>query len=225
MRQVFLLLSLLLASLCAYAQPATCTVSASPQSVRSQGRTELLPQIEVDCTGGPFTTNESFVPKFDVTLTLSAPVTSQVLLGDFTEALLIFNDPDQMFQLPCPDPAEGCDVMGTNDGNGIYDGITRPNIYQAEVTAPNQLTWHGVHLDGYADAHYVFRIRNVRTDVSGLTADTMVTATLGITGPNAPAILPSPTFDVADVQPALQVEVLNVVQGGFVPSRLRGLAH
>jgi len=107
--------ALVLASLfarTANAQPAfSCTSSAGvPPLVRSQGIAEFVGDVVLTCTGGVPTLAGNAVPLNNIQIYLNVGVTSRLLAGTLSEALLIIDEPNDSQQRPCtPGP---CAVTG-----------------------------------------------------------------------------------------------------------------
>ena len=125
----------------ASAQPAfTCTSNAGvPPLVRSQGITELIGDVILNCTGGVPTVLGAVVPQNNVQVFLNTNVTSRLLAGSstLTEALLMIDEPTSAQQRVCtPGP---CQIYGqpTVAGAGINYATTAgiPNVYQGSLAA------------------------------------------------------------------------------------------
>jgi len=77
----------------ASAQTGSTTVTcnnggATTPIVRSQGLTELMGDLVLNCTGGPATVANQTVPPVDITLILSVNITSKLTAGNlYNEAL------------------------------------------------------------------------------------------------------------------------------------------
>ena len=128
-----------------------------PPSVRSDGLSELMGDIVLDCTGGTPTASGSPLAKLTFTLDFNTAVTSRITADGYTEALLIIDEPHSAWSQWIPLLA--CGDSGTNDdgsgvcsitsldgsGMGTYQGqLGHPNVYQGRIGAnPNQLVWRG----------------------------------------------------------------------------------
>jgi hypothetical protein len=114
-----------------------CIANAGvPPIVRADGLSELMGDLVLSCTGGTPTPANQAVPQYNVTVALSTNVTSRVLAGSFTEALLIVDDPASAVQpsqplLNCgntgaPDNGSSgsgvCSILSTGKPNLTYDG-------------------------------------------------------------------------------------------------------
>jgi hypothetical protein len=104
-RKLFYALGLasLLVGVSSTAQAAVqCTGTvANPPIIREESFTELVGDIILDCTGGTSTTAGNAIQPINITLSVSAPVTSRLLdivtdtaSGVFNEALLIIDEPN-----------------------------------------------------------------------------------------------------------------------------------
>ena len=162
----------------ASAQPNTfqCTANAAvPPTMRQEGITELIGDIVLNCTGGTPTAPGVPVPQANITVFLSNPVTSRILSGTASEALLLVDEPDPakgQVQNVCPNPtnpygppgAGGCQATG--DGGASFATNGAYNVYQGLVTpGQNSVTFLGVPVDPPATAQTrVYRITNVRVN-------------------------------------------------------------
>jgi hypothetical protein len=150
--------------------PFSCTLEApdAPQ-VRSEGRTELVADIVLTCTGGAPTGGEQNIPARNITLTFNANVTSRILgAGNASEALLLLDDPfpGEPGQFPCAQPT--CTSVGGFPYGAPPQG--NANVFQGAVgtgTAANSITWSNVPVDPPgAEGTRTFRFTNVRLDAS-----------------------------------------------------------
>jgi hypothetical protein len=154
----------------------SCTASASvTPTLRHEGFTELTGDIVLTCQGvaGAMPTPPgSFIPQADVSVSLSAPVTSRILSAPATEALLLVDDPSPANQLVCTDPtnpAVACQVMG--NGGQTFNEPGRINVYQGINTGgpgTYSVTFLGVPVDPPASAARTYRITNVRIDATSV---------------------------------------------------------
>jgi len=164
----------------------TCTASSTVvPTMRHEGFTELTGDILLSCTattGAVPLPAGSIIPTADVTVSLSAPVTSRVLgatgitpLTSYTEALLLVNDPAPANQIVCLDPtnpAVGCQQYAGDAAN--------PNVFQglggATVPGPYTVTFLGIPADPPATSR-TYRITNVRIDATTVALGTGVAGT------------------------------------------------
>lgn len=127
----------------ASAQSITCASSAVPPIIRAEGFTELVGDYVLDCTGGVSTFPGQPVPQVNITVTLNAPITSRLLgantVGNFTEALLIIDEPNSALvnrstrplmacgQTGAPDNSPSglgvCGIIAPADADRTYDGL------------------------------------------------------------------------------------------------------
>jgi hypothetical protein len=163
-----------------------CSAAASvPPTMRSEGLTELVGDIVLDCTGGVPTLTGVAIPQVNFTVFLNTNVTSRILntTNNLSEAILIVDEPNTSLNssglLLCGG-ANGCSITGTgvtNPGGVIlagtepYNGTTgRPNVFQGIVSG-NQVQFLGVPVDAPGTTgHRVFRFTNIRANASGVSA-------------------------------------------------------
>jgi hypothetical protein len=173
----FILFFLILAAPALAANPSACTASVpSVPTARAEGKTELAGDIVLNCTGGAPTPAGNSVPQVNVTIFLTAPVTSRA-----SDVLLLIDEPGSKAnpnQLLCTSTI-GCGVTGS--GSGVsYDGFAgHPNIYQG-LLGGSTVTFFGVPLDApAANGSRTLRVVNLRVDATG--GATQVTASIAIT--------------------------------------------
>jgi uncharacterized protein (TIGR03437 family) len=217
-----LLMFSVVAAAWAQTRPFTCNpaVPATP-TIRFEGVTELTGDILITCTGGTPTAAGLPIPLTTLTLTLNARVTSRILSNDASEALILLDEPTN--QSACTSPFAGCPVTGTG-GVNLYDGSPgHPNIFQAQQTSPNTLTWDNLPLDAAGDnATHTIRITNVRANANAMAIASYVSvveflvgnssapqpfsiqATIAISS-QLPIGLAAPTLIVANALPGIQV--------------------
>jgi hypothetical protein len=156
-----------------------CTASAAvAATLRHEGFTELVGDIVIACTGGLNSTPTPAgapVPQANITVSLSAPVTSRLLSGTATEALLLVDDPSPTNQTVCTSPTNptvACQVTG--DGGQTFNQEGKFNVFQGIQGGPGtySLTFLGVPVDPPATpgATRTFRITNVRVDATTVPA-------------------------------------------------------
>jgi hypothetical protein len=154
----------------------SCTASASvTPTLRHEGFTELTGDIVLTCqgvAGATPTPPGTPIPQADVSVSLSAPVTSRILSSPATEALLLVDDPSPANQLVCSDPtnpAVACQVLG--NGGQTFNEPGRINVYQGINTGgpgTYSITFLGVPVDPPASAARTYRITNVRVDATSV---------------------------------------------------------
>ena len=179
MRRYPLVLLFLLFTTVAAAQignPLSCTASAAvPPMVRAGGLTELTGDIVLLCTGGVPTPAGNIVPAVNLTVSLNTNITSRLLAGNWTEALLLIDEPGSGLpfspssQLVCgaptaPEVSPGvCTITGTG-GTDVYSGSPgRPNVFQA-VGSGNSVTFRSLPFDPPGSGIRVLRIVNTRAN-------------------------------------------------------------
>jgi hypothetical protein len=161
--------------------PLGCTVfSANPTQARSEGMTEVLGDLMIQCTGGTPTAAGAQVPAVDVKVTLPTPITSRTYANGWSEVLLIIDEagfpaPGVSPQLACSDASGSCAITGTGDAVGTYSGATgRPNVFIGRVTG-NVVTFPSVPIDAPGNGGFqmygftygrTLRIVNLRADAT-----------------------------------------------------------
>jgi hypothetical protein len=107
----------------------TCTATAGVIPViREESFAELVGDYILDCTGGIPTPANQVVQRVDITLTLSANVTSRLLTtefptSNFNEALLIIDEPNS--PLNPSRPLRACGAPGSPDQTVVLGSVTR----------------------------------------------------------------------------------------------------
>ena len=177
--------------------------------VRSEGFTEQVGDIVLNCTGGTLATFGSLIPTANITVFLNTQVTSRVFSSNgVSEALLMIDEPGstsasgygaQLGQTLCPNPTTGCaeyvgNVTGPPAGTGVpvqAAGSTTPgwNVFQGVVSG-NSVTFYGVPvLPPTTTGSRIFRITNIRANAAGLggggATPTAITGSVSISPANA----------------------------------------
>jgi len=156
--------------------------AAVPPLVRAEGVTELVGDIVLNCQNGPPVAAGVTIPtaNFDVFIG-NANVTSRILSGSTTEALLLVDEPVTTAMIG--GGAAGC---GTSCLGGA---ATNPNVFQGVLTGPNRVTFYGVPINPPGTtATRIFRITNIRVNAnafgvtSGLAAPNQILAYTSISG-------------------------------------------
>ena len=133
----------------ASAQQIVCNGGGTvPTAVRAESFADLVGDYLLDCTGGVSTTSGQIVPSVNITVTLSQNITSKLLAvsttngagGQFSEALLIVDDPNSGGAnahplLACgdtnaiynPNGIGTCQISATTDPTDTYNGATTFN--------------------------------------------------------------------------------------------------
>jgi len=207
--------------------------------LHGEGSTELVSDITMVCSGGTpliaasgaasaTASSPNAIPQMAVTVTLNSAVTSRILGGGISEAVLLVDEPGATglgsygSNLPisvCPTPAAtawqsaaspGCQEwvgnIGTNanvpvlSSGGQTDTTPGYNAFPGVVSG-NQVTFNGVPmLAPGANVSRVFRITNVRLNASAVSQGA-VAAQLSVTGVALSITNPTPT--AAYVAPGL----------------------
>lgn len=151
----------------AAAAQVQCSASAQPVTVRAGGLSELLGDILLQCTGGQLPALGSQLPVADIVVTLELNITSRVLSGTATEALLFIDDPSRSSLRPCA-PAQGNTVCtplaALSDGRAGYSQpASVVNVFQGVKRNSNTLVFLGIpiHAPGPGGSR-LFRIKNLR---------------------------------------------------------------
>lgn len=236
-RKLFLVLAvvtLFATAASAQSTPALqCVANAGvPPTVRTEGLTELVGDVTLNCTGGVPTQLGAQVPASNVTIFLNTNITSRILStssGTWSEALLMIDEPHSVANpnvplLACGDANTNeqtatnpgaCIVYGTGNGLGVYNGTAgRPNVFQGRVQpgATNAITWSGIPFDAPGTlSTRVVRITNVRANANLLPASstlvpTQITMYISVTGSNQLPIN-NPTQTVAFIQIGLTTSI------------------
>src|SRR6266699_4705156 len=163
--------------------PFQCFANGVATPARAEVLAELVGDLIVTCVGGTPTAQGSAVPSVNIQVFLNTAVTSKLLAGNWSEALLLIDEPTPAAQRMCGTSGDvesqpgTCTVTGTGTGAGVYSGATaRPNVFQATQAASNSLLWTGVPVDPPGNSgSRVIRITNIRANASAL----------GVAGANA----------------------------------------
>jgi len=200
----------------------TCTSNAGvPPLVRSQGLTESVGDVVLNCTGGvptPLTTPTATpVPQNNVQIFLNTNVTSRLLAGSTTlsEALLMIDEPTPAQQRVCtPGPCAIYGQAATPQAAGINYASTAgiPNVYQGTQAAANSISWLGVPIDPPGSTGTrIIRITNIRANanqlgVSSTLIPTQIVMFISVTG-NSQVAINNPQQTVAYIQNGLTFSV------------------
>jgi uncharacterized repeat protein (TIGR03803 family) len=167
------------------------TVTPPQPLLRQEGFTELTADIVLTCVGAPGsspTQAPNVIPQANITVSMTAPVTSRILPGGtlstpLTDALLVVDDPSPGAtypalgnQNPCYsplNPAVACQVVG--DGGLTFNQPGKFNTFQGIGGGPgsNSVTFLGVPVDppGPGLAVRTYRITNIRIDATNVGAN------------------------------------------------------
>jgi len=155
------------------AQSMTCNASTVPTSLRSEGITDLMGDIQLQCSGGAVTPQGGNITQANFVVYTNTTVTSRLLTtsgstGTASEAMLLVDEPGSgettsaygggqqlLFgsTVPvnaCPTPLSGCTAVA---GSVTYLGVpiavpvsTGGNVYNAfwGIVSGNSVTFNGV---------------------------------------------------------------------------------
>jgi hypothetical protein len=175
----------------ASAQTLSCIAQpVDTPALRDNGVTERVGDLKIVCTGGTPTPAGQFVPQFNLQIFTSPAIniTSRIIGGDVSEALMLIDEPDSSIQSLCgsnntpttTSAAGTCPIVGTGNGLGVYNGATttvsgsttnwgRPNAFVARRVGENSIVWNGIPFDppGTGPAR-VLRLTNIRLNASQL---------------------------------------------------------
>ncbi len=158
------------------------TSAAVAPTLRHEGFTELAGDILLSCTKAPGASSTPAgtpVAQANITVNVGAPITSRILTGSVTEALLLVDDPGPTAQVPCLSPTNptiACQVIGDGVGGEFQAPAPQYNVFQGITglggpgLAANTITFLGVPIDapGTAGAVLTYRITNIRVDATGI---------------------------------------------------------
>lgn len=164
----------LLAGSAAFAQgnnPALqCVANAGvPPLLRAEGLTELTGDIVLNCQGGTPTAAGQTIPQANIQVFLNTNVTSRLLTGSITEAMLMIDEPAPAAQSLCTS-VNGCTIAATGTGTGDYTGaVGRPNVFQSQLSGNQSVLFLGVPIDPPGSTGTrVIRITNIRANASAV---------------------------------------------------------
>jgi uncharacterized protein (TIGR03437 family) len=169
-----------------------CQRTDLPVTVRSEGMTELVSDVVLKCTGGTPTNAGAVVPRYQIMLTSSAPLSSRLLVPGtpgtgISEALLIIDEPDFARQ-------NGCLTNVSGDSCPAISGDqTNPNVFQSRQIQANAVTFRSVPIEAPgARGVRTLRITNLRVNVAGLVSQSppskAVTITAQLFDPNGASV-------------------------------------
>jgi uncharacterized protein (TIGR03437 family) len=164
----------------------SCQRQDTPVSVRSEGITELMSDIVLQCTGGTSSNAGAALPKYQIVISSSVPITSRVWTPGpsdtgVSEAVLIVDEPSFPEQIGCATSSTGeaCPVVAGTPGS--------PNVFQGRKTQANTLAFRNVPLNppGPGGTRTI-RIANLRGNIAALRTQSP---------PNGPVQLSVQMFD------------------------------
>jgi len=192
----------------------SCTAAAAVvPTLRHEGFTELTGDILLTCTAAsgavPLATGH-IVPTANISVSLSAPITSRVLGGTnpqyLTEALLVVNDPAPADQVVClfpTNPAVACQMYAGTPSFNVFQGLGCVSTATINCApAANTVTFQGIPADPPVTTR-TYRITNIRIDATGVP---LGTGGGGTTPVNAyVSVSPSSSISVSNPQPLVGV--------------------
>jgi hypothetical protein len=211
----------------------TCSATTGvPNIIRSEGLTELLGDLVLNCTGGTFTPAGQAIPLQNVQVSINTNITSRIVgPPNVSEALLMIDEPfpsvnpvpsnqvpngtQAVGQLGClADNNTNCAIISVGAGigaTGSYNGTAgHYNIFQGVQNGVNAIAWNGVPIDAPATAGTrVIRITNIRANafqlgVSSTLVPTQISMIVGVNGSQTISILqPGGGNVVGQVTPGL----------------------
>jgi len=186
--------------------PFVLNVTAQPLTVRSEGLGEVTGDIVISGTGGVPTAAGQPMPLVNITVTLSAPITSARFNDNpgTMDAVLLIDDPAVLNAAKLVDPAPAVLAVG-GDGQDFANGAAA-NIILGRRVNTNTVVFLGVPFDAPGpDAVRAIRIKNIRCAAAGaLAANSQVFAAISIQNPPADAQLNNATVAVGFVQTGSQ---------------------
>jgi len=222
-RKWFLALALVTLTVAvASAQPAfQCVANAGvPPLVRSEGIAELTGDLVLNCNNGTPTALGGLVPQVNVQIFLNTNITSKVDSNDYSEALLMIDEPTAAEQVICAAGAACPTITGWPTApNLVYkqhvsgEVTYRPsNVWQGRKGAENSIVWLGVPIDAPGtNFTRIIRITNVRANanqlgVSSTLVPSQIIAYISATGTTSVPIN-NPQQTVAWIQTGLSFSV------------------
>src|SRR5205814_6068352 len=108
---------------------------------------------------------------------------------DWSEALLLIDEPQPGSQFPCDQATGVCLAYGNGEGGGYYGGGPQSpnapqnrNVFQAPGPSGNSIIWPQIPVDSPGQGFTrTFRFTNLRVNASGLAPGTKITATVTAT--------------------------------------------
>jgi len=181
-------------------------------TVRVEDITALVGELNLNCRGGTPTPVGQTVPLVNVQIFLNTNVTSQLLMGNNSEAFLIIDEPSPSNQrvaasgsVPGLIGLGGNGIIYSNPGSTSNQGQNVRNVYQGRLVSPNSVVWLGVPVDPPGPtATRIIRITNVRANANQLGVSSTLNPTevkmfLSATG----ITITNPLQTVATVQPGM----------------------
>jgi hypothetical protein len=156
-----------------------CVANAAvPPTVRSEGLTELVGDIVLNCNGGTPVAAGQQIPQANITIFLNTQVTSRLLSGNLAESILTIDEPNVGQTSPaqtCTD-VTGCAAFGAGPTANSIEfkqsftvGSTtflNRNVYQGQVSG-NSVSFVGIPIDAPGTTFTrIYRITNVRANAT-----------------------------------------------------------
>ncbi|MGA1994513.1 MAG: hypothetical protein ABSH45_01935 [Bryobacteraceae bacterium] len=171
-----------------------CNATTVPPQLRSEGITELMGDIVLNCAGGTATPVGQTIQQANFVVYTNTTVTSRLLSGSASEALLLIDEPGSGLNTwgaaqpitACATPLSGCPSYAaqttfTPTGGAAYT-VTYPAAYSNAaydnmyfgIVSGSSVTFNGVPvLAPSSIANRVYRITNVRVNASAITGGTL----------------------------------------------------
>ena len=181
--------------------------SGVPPIVRADGKTELVSDVILNCTGGIPTPAGNPVPLSNVQIFLNTNVTSRIVgSNSLSEATLMIDEPlpplaaripdNTVFvpfgtpppQVLCTPQGDPCPILGDGLGTPYETVPGTPTVYSGRQFSVNSVTWNGVPIDAPGNSiTRVIRITNVRAHAcllgtSSSLIPTQILMSISITG-------------------------------------------
>jgi len=227
---------------------ACSTTTTVTPTVRSEGFTEQVGDIVLNCSGGTLLTFSAQIPQANITVFLNTAVTSRVFgisgQGNASEALLLIDEPGSATvtgygatqpQIVCTTPIQGCveyvGNIGANAGvpvqgptvGGVNNTTPGQNVFMGVVSG-NSVTFYGVPiLPPTTTGSRIYRITNIRANANGISGGGptpgSITGSVSISPANAFTIN-QPLNTLAFVQAGLATSLRTASNGSFSTPQL-----
>jgi hypothetical protein len=162
--------------------------SGVPPTVRSEGLTELTGDIVLNCNGGTPIPVGQIIPQANFTIFLNTQVTSRLLSGSQSEAIMAVDEPTPAQTSPAQTctSISGCTAIAAGPGTpnslefkqafnsttglpctiGTTGCVLNPNVFEGTVSG-NSITFIGIPIDPPgSQATRVYRITNTRANAT-----------------------------------------------------------
>ena len=167
-RFVLFCLAAFAANVCFAQGQFSCERVDTPVLVRAEGMAERVSDIVLRCTGGRPGNAGSAVPRYQIVVASSVPLTSRALVPGtpgtgLSEALLVVDEPPFSAQIGCLSSASG-DACPAIAGDAMS-----PNVFQGRQVQSNTIAFRSVPVDAPGPGGVrTLRITNLRADISAL---------------------------------------------------------